>query len=405
MILALLAFFAGLAAGQPSPAERAIADAKRAIAAKPSADGYNALGMALARRARETADGRFYEQAADALKKSLELAPDNFEARKIEVWLLLGKHEFAQALTLAKELNSRASSDPAVYGFIADACAELGKYPEAEEAAQWMLDLGRSSVPGLTRAAYLREIFGDIEGAAELMVSAYDKLDPASVEDRSWVLTHLAHLRLLTGQLEAADKLLAEALRLFPDYHYAYFHLAKLRSMQGRHAEAAGLLRRRYQSAPHPENLFDFAVALERSGRRSDAAKAFRDFEAAAAAESKSADNSNRELIFYYTDYANQPERALAVANRELARRRDVHTLDAAAWALHRNAKHADARREIEAALKVGVRDPSIFYHAGVIAASQKDKAAARRYLSDSVTLNPNSDVARQARKALARVQ
>jgi tetratricopeptide (TPR) repeat protein len=219
------------------------------------------------------------------------------------------------------------------------------------------------------------------------------------------VLTHLAHLRLLTGQLEAADRLLAEALRQFPDYHYAFFHLAKLRSMQGRHAEAADLLRRRYQSAPHPENLFDLAVALQHSGRRSEAAQAFRDFEAAAGAESESADNANRELIFYYTDYSGQPQRALAVAHRELARRRDVHTLDAAAWALHRNGRHADARREIEAALKVGVRDPRIFYHAGVIAASQKDNAAARRYLSDSVALNPHSDVARDARKALARLR
>ena len=403
---ALLALLAGLVVGQPSPAERAIVDARRAIAAHPSqADGYNALGMALARRARETADGRFYDEAAAAVKKSLELAPDNFEARKLEVWLLLGKHEFAAALESAKELKRRASGDPMVYGFLADACAELGRYPEAEEAAQALLDLGRSSVPGLTRAAYLREIFGDIEGSAELMASVYDRLDPAQVEDRAWVLTHLAHLQLLTGQLEAADRLLAEALRQFPDYHYAYFQLAKLRAMQGRHAEAADLLRRRYESAPHPENLFDLAVALERAGRRAEAAKAFHDFAAAARAESDRADNANRELIFYYTDYANQPKRALVVARRELARRRDVHTLDAAAWALHRNGKHAEARREIEAALKVGVRDPRIFYHAGMIAVSQKDKVTARRYFSDSLALNPYSEVASRATQALARLR
>ena len=234
--LALLALPALLAApASPSPAERAIADARRAIAANPAQpDGYNALGMALARRARETADGRFYEQAAEAAKKSLDLAPDNLEARKLEVWLLLGRHEFTAALNLARALIRRASGDPALYGFIADACAELGKYQEAEEAAQWMLDLGRSSVPGLTRAAYLREVFGDIEGSAELMTSAYDMLAPSLVEDRAWVLTHLAHLRLLTGQLDAAGKLLDEALRQFPGYHYALLHLARLRGIQGR---------------------------------------------------------------------------------------------------------------------------------------------------------------------------
>jgi tetratricopeptide (TPR) repeat protein len=318
----------------------------------------------LARRARETADGRYYDQAAEAVKKSLQLAPDNLEARKVETWLLLGKHEFADALARASELSRRAPNDPTVYGFIVDACAELGKYPEAEEAAQRMLDLGRSSVPGLTRAAYLREIFGDIEGAADLMIKALDKLNSSLVEDRAWVLTHLGHLRALTGDLENADSLLNEALRLFPEYHYANFHLAKVRSMQSRYADAVDLLRRRYDAAPHPENLYDLAAATERAGRRPEAHKLFRDFEKAALAETHGADNANRELIFYYTDHANRPKRALEVAVRELARRRDVHTLDAVAWALHRNGKHADARREIEAALKVGIRDSRIFYHA-----------------------------------------
>jgi tetratricopeptide (TPR) repeat protein len=403
--LGWLALAAVAAASQPSPAESAIAQAQRFIANNPGeAAGYNALGMALTRRARETADPAFYDQARQALKTSLELAPDNLEARKLEVWLLLGKHEFHRALELAKRLNGRAADDPTIYGFIADACAELGKYDEAEEAAQWMLDLGRSSVPGLTRAAHLREIFGDTDGAAELMISAYEKLDPLQVEDRAWVLTHLAHLRLLNGQLEPAERLLAEALRQFPGYHYAHFQLARLRTMQGRHADSVELLRARYQSAPHPENLFDLAVALQRAQRRSEARKAFRDFEEAARRESESADNANRELIFYLADYAKQPKDAMAVARREIARRRDVHTLDAVAWAYYRAGDHEGARREAEAALKTGIRDPRILYHAGAIATAQKDYAAAARYLSDSLAVNAHSEVASDARRLLTRL-
>jgi tetratricopeptide (TPR) repeat protein len=398
-----LAIAALAAASQPSPAGRAIAEARRFIESNPTeASGYNALGMALARRARETADPGFYDQASEALRKSLELAPDNFEARKLEVWLLLGKHEFESALKLAKQLRGRAADDPAVYGFIADACVELGKYQEAEEAAQWMLDLGRSSVPGLTRAAHLREIFGDLEGAAELLLSAYERLDPLQVEDRAWVLTHLAHVRLLAGQLDAAEGLLGEALRQFPGYHYAQFHLARLRTMQGRHADALELLRERYRSAPHPENLFDLAAALHRMKRRSEARKAFRDFEEAARRESESADNANRELIFYFADYAKQPEQGLALARREIARRRDIHTLDAVAWVYFRTGDFAGARREIEAALKAGTRDARILYHAGAIAAAQKDYTAAARYLSDSLAANVHSEAADEARRLLA---
>src|SRR5262245_55587029 len=78
-----------------TPAEQSIASAKKEIAKKPmSYFGYNQLAIALSRRARETSDVTFYAQAEDALKNSLELSPNNLEAEKIRVWLLLGRHEF-----------------------------------------------------------------------------------------------------------------------------------------------------------------------------------------------------------------------------------------------------------------------------------------------------------------------
>jgi tetratricopeptide (TPR) repeat protein len=401
----LLAFAGPLRANEPSPAARAIAEAESEIAKDGARlEPYNALALALARRARETGDPSLYARAGDALKKSLELAPDNLEARKLEAWLLLGRHEFAEALKLAKELNRRAADDPMVYGFIVDASTELGDYKEAEEAAQWMLDLGRSSVPGLTRAAYLREMFGDVEGALELMASAYGKIDPTQVEDRAWVLTHVAHLDLLIGNVDGAEQALEEALRLFPGYHYTLANLARVRTMQGRYDDAVELLGERSRAAPHPENLFDLGMALHRAGREEEARRVFGDFEASARKEMNGADNANRELVSYYADYAEKPAEALEIAGREISRRRDIRTLDAYGWALYRAGKAAEARRAIESALAVGVCDPGIFYHAGAVAASQKDDVSARRYLKRSLELNARSEVAAEVRALLARL-
>jgi len=124
-----------------SPAEQGIANAKKAIATKPEQfAGYNQLAIALSRRARETSDVAYYAQAEEALKKAAELAPDNFESAKIHVWLLLGRHEFPAALEAATLLNKRVPDDILVYGFLVDANAELGNYPDAENAAQWMLN-------------------------------------------------------------------------------------------------------------------------------------------------------------------------------------------------------------------------------------------------------------------------
>lgn len=373
-VLTGLLLYASVALGKtevnPSPAEVRITQARGAIEKDPGYyQAYNELALALSRRARETGDPAYYQQAEEALRDSFRLQPDNFEGRKVQCWLLLGKHEFEKARELARELNRRAPDDVLVYGFLADANVELGNYPEAETAAQWMLDLRPGNIPGLTRAAYLRELHGDLEGALELMRMAYDQTDPGELEDRAWILTQLGHLYLVDRRQGEAESALTEALRLFPRYHYALGMLGTLRMEQRRWAEAVELFEQRYAVAPHPENLYPLAEALERAGRSRDARSAFRTFERQAERESGGSDNANHELIFYYLEHANAPARALRLAEREAARREDVHTLDAYAWALQANGRYREAQSQIERVLKLGARSPLFQSHASAIAA------------------------------------
>jgi tetratricopeptide (TPR) repeat protein len=368
--LAMCVAASGAAGQTTSPAERSIAAAQKAIAAKPDQhDAYNDLALALARRARETADTSYYDLAEDAIRKSLDLVPGNFAAQKMRAWVLLGKHEFAQALDLARTLNKDVPDDVLVYGFLTDAHAELGNYEEAEKACQWMLDLRPGNIPGFTRAAYLRELFGDVEGAIELMRTAYQRTAPTEIEDRAWMLTQLAHLELVAGRVASADQIVSEALQLVPDYHYALAKLARIRSAQDRHADAAAILKRRYEAAPHPENLFALAEALERAGQTAEARAAFAGFETAARRESAGWDNANRELIFYYANHAKKPAEALKVAEMEIARRQDVFTRDAYAWALHVNQRPGEAREQMARALAVGIRDPEVLARARTMGA------------------------------------
>ncbi len=235
------------AATMESPAERKMAIAKKKIDRDPKAyHGYNELALALTQRARETADPVFYQQADEAVRTSLTLAPDNFEALKVRTWSLLGQHRFAEALALATTLNTKVPDDLMVYGMLTDANIELGKYDDAEKSAQWMLDLRPGNIPALTRAAYLRELFGDIEGALELMTAAFGRMPYQESEDRAWVLTQIGHLELVRQRSAEAERALEQALDLFPDYHYALGSLAEVRTSQKRYREAADLQRRRY---------------------------------------------------------------------------------------------------------------------------------------------------------------
>ena len=81
------------------------------------------------------------------------------------MWLLLGKHEFAAALVEGTKLNKRIPDDVMIYGFLTDANVDVGNYKDAEAACQRMLDLRTGNLPAITRAAYLRELFGDTDGS------------------------------------------------------------------------------------------------------------------------------------------------------------------------------------------------------------------------------------------------
>jgi len=380
---------ASSAQAKPSPAEQSMARATQLIEKNPkNFEAYNALALALSRRARETSDVKFYAEAEDTLKKSFEISPNNFDGERIQVWLLLGKHEFAAAREAALKLSKRMPDDVMVHGFLADANAELGNYDEAEKAAQLMLDLRPGNLPGITRAAYLREIFGDVDGALELMNMALQSTAPSEVEDAAWILTQMAHLQLSVGKTADAEKNLQHALVLFPGYHYALGNLAKVRIQQRRYDDAVQLLQQRYQATPHAENLYDLAEALHFAGRHEDAKTAFAEFEQKSLLETNRGDNSNRELIFYYADYAHDPLKALEVAKREFSRRHDVYTLDSYAWALHVNGQDNEARRQIEAALAVGIRDARLLRHAGEIVLQVGDRTSAEKYLKQAADLS-----------------
>jgi len=387
--------------GDLSPAQRSVTEAQRLIAEKPGEyNGYNALAIALIRRARETSDPGYYAQAEDAVEQSLKLSPNNFDTKQIQVSILLGKHEFPSALEAAQTLNKQVPDAVMVYGLLTDANMALGNYQDAETSAQWMLNLRPGNLPALIRAAQLRELFGDVDGSYELFEMAFQSTASTETEERAWLLTQMGRLRLVSGNTGAAEKLLQQALAEFLNYPEAMGTLAKVRLLQQRYEEAVALSQQCYKSVPSPQNLYELAEALRLAGRKDEAKKAYADFETRSLVESSAKNNANRELIFYYADYAHQPDKALAVAKQEYSWRHDLYTLDAYAWALHVNGQDAEARKQIEAALAVGIRDAQLFRHAGEIALQAGDREAAERYLKESAELNAMGS--EQARITLA---
>jgi len=199
-------------------------------AQSPSVQSYNDQAAKLCRKARDSGDGALYQKAEEAVQHSLRLAPGNYDTQKLEVSVMIGKHEFAQALKLASELNARTHDDIAGWGLLVDANVALGNYDAAEQAAQWILDLRPGSSLGFEKAAILRSIWGDQEGSAEFLDEAYRRTSQNDVDQRAWLLTQNARVQFEAGNLKRAEELLDEALKLAPDSQLAATVLTKVKA-------------------------------------------------------------------------------------------------------------------------------------------------------------------------------
>ena len=388
-----------------TPAQHKISWAEAAIKAHPDrSQPYNDLAVAYVQRVRETADPGYYAEAETVLQKSFQITPDNLEGQKAWIMILLGRGEFAQALALAKTLNKKTPDDVLLYGFIADAAIALGEYPDAEQAAQWMLDMRPGNVPGLLRGAALRRLYGDAQGATDFFSQAYQQMAPTQTEELAWTLTEMADLQLSIGDIDGADKLLQSALQRFPGYYAALEVSAQVLTARQHYSEVVDLLRQRNLKFPTIASRYALAEALERAGQATEAASAYTDFVAMARPRINNSDNANQELVSYYLGRGHDPAEALRIAQLEIAKRHGVNTLDAYAWALYNNERYEEAKKQIAMALAVGVREARMFYHAGVIAAKLHDDASASSYLKQSVSLNPSSESAWSAREALGKL-
>jgi tetratricopeptide (TPR) repeat protein len=390
----ILATQAVAAAGEtgasvPSPAQRRIDAARLALDKQPNRyQAYNELAMALARRARETGDARYYQEAEQAIESSFRLQPQNFEGTQAHVFVLLGEQKYQQALAEAQALNRATPDALLVWGYMAEADAALGDYDQAEKAAQWVMNLRPGNVPAYLCGAALREDWGDLSGALDFLSKALEGTPPLETEETAWILTAMARLNRLSANLDAADSLLEQALNTFPDYYLALEESARLRMAQNRYADAVALVEKRNQDCPGPQSRYLLAEALEKAGRTAEAGAAYAQFEREARSRIDKADNDNRELVLYYAGPGHRADEALRIAQLEFGRRHDVWTLDAHAWALYSNGQYEEARRQVERAVAVGTRDATLFSHAASIVTATGDRAAANRYLKMQLELD-----------------
>lgn len=385
--------------------DTAIKDALKIIERFPNSPrGYVGLAAVYMKKARESGDFSLNSKAEKAVEKALQLAPEDFSALKLKAALHVVFHRFDEALELGRQLNTKSPNDPFVYGILSDANVELGRYDEAVEAAQKMVDL-RPDMISYVRVARLRSLHGDTQGAIEMFKVAAKTADPLDKESQSWCLVQLGNEFWKIGQYMEAEKIYDEALNNFPNYHLALAAKGKVRASQNDFEAAVVYLTEANKRAPDVESIILLGDIFYKQGKPEQAQA---QYNLAEVIEDKLGVNNDRKrLALLWVNQDQRLEQALEIARREYAMRKDILTADTLAWCLYKNGFFTEARLVISEALRLKTKEARIYYHAGMIEKALDNRTEAVRLLEKALKMNPAFDLiqAENARKALSELK
>ena len=356
-----------------------------------AADVLTQLGFAYQLRWRETADPSFLPLSETALRRALRARPGDANAVLGLGSLALIRHEFRDALAYGRRAQRLLRGSGRPYGVVGDALVELGRYDEAFRAFERMVAL-RPNLASYARIAYARELTGDPEGAIAAMRLALDATG-GQPEPTAWSLVELSKLELGLGRVGAAERHVRSALRAFPGYPAARAELARVEAVRGRIARAVAEARRAADAVPTPQAVALLGELLDRAGKPAEARRQRATVAVIARVLEANGVQVDLESAVYRADYRIRPRETVALARRARAARPSIYGNDALAWALARAGRCREALPFAERALRLGTKDPLLYFHRGYAEGCAGDQSAMQDWYRRALTLNPEFSV------------
>ena len=362
---------------------------------------YVLLGAAYLQKVRETGDPTYYGKTEEALTRALNLQSDDFAAMIQMGALSLARHQFREALAWGEKAHVISPGTVLTYGVIGDAQVELGQYDAALETFQTMVDL-RPDLSSYSRASYIRELHGDVDGAIEAMERAVQAGGP-NTENTNWTRVQLGNLYFNSGKLAEAEAQYDQALTLDPGYIHAIAGLARVHAARGEYDEAIKLYTDATNRIPIPEYVIALGDVYEVAGNGQEAQQQFNLVHVIERLYAANGVDTDLEIALFNADHNQNLNETLALARKAYANRPSVYGADVLAWTLYKTGNYTEAHKYSEDALRLGTKDALKLFHAGMIALKLDDQASARKYLEQALTINPHFSIlyADEARKTL----
>ena len=328
------------------------------------------LADVLLRQARATVDSRPAGRALEVLNAALKEYPAHYDALRMTGAAYLSLHRFREALEVGRRTRDLRPADPWNYGLMGDAWIELGDYDEAFAAFDTMGTM-RPGAPAYARAAYARELQGDLPGALQAMGMAAQATSSEDAEAQAWHAVQLGDLHLKLGQLDDAERDYRRAVHLYAGYPSAIVGQGRVKAARG---DWDGALATFLDQLKRTGTL-DLAARIgDEYARRGRAPDAERYYQLAEDLAGPDRVQTEATLALFLAERNRRLADAVTIAETVAAARRDIFTEDALAWSYYKVGRLDAAAAASQRALRTGTRDERIRLHAAQIRAARSDR-------------------------------
>jgi len=311
---------------------------------------------------------------AEALARASQRvrARRNRDAAQVMAGALMAQHRFRDAHEILVGVVRTDPEDAVARATLGEIALELGRYGEADSLFATLALRRHDPAIGPRYARWL-ELNGRSGEARALLEAVRAHLETGfrvPPEQVAWLDLRLGELAARNGRPDLAARAFRRGLALVPGDAALLTALARLQGYAGDWAGAVELAEQALAARFDPSTLALLAEAHEALG---DADRAAEYARAMAVSVSGQSDGFHRGWALFLLDHGADPAEMLRRAEAERRERQDVYGDDLLGWALHRAGRTAEARPVADAALRLGTRDPLLYYHAGVIALAAGD--------------------------------
>jgi tetratricopeptide (TPR) repeat protein len=353
------------------------------------------LAKTYLKMARATGEASWYLLAEQTAQDSLaKFSFHNDGAILALAKIATARHDFAEALKLSQQIAHKEDA----LALQVTANLAIGNVQAASEMGDRLV-AQNPDLNALTLQALVRVSQGQDTAALQSFQQAINAEEPEETGSSVWARTAMGRFYFKRGQLDQAQTLYQEALRILPTYAPALLNSAELAIRQGNYAAAEQHYAKFFQISHNSPTVYDHVILRgmarikELQGDPASAAQ-WRNQAEARLRRDLVGFGHRRELARLLLERGSPQDlaEALSLMKAEVAVRRDAETLSTLASAYARLNRWQEAEQTLQPALQSGIRDPALFQQASAIAQALGKPSAATRFSKAAQETDPTFD-------------